>query len=125
MSSDVPGGKTTGPRTTDKGGEGQVGMQQWHTVGRAIPGGLRPRRARFRFARRDNRSKATIEEQEQTSAAAANGLAPRSIHLNPGGPILLADAGPFWLPITTAYRYGAEPGRRDDCVGCRLVLCPG
>jgi len=82
-------------------GRGHVGMHQWHTVGRAIPGGLRPRRARFRFTRRANRSKSTIEEQEQTSAAVANGLVPRSIQMNPGGPGLLADVGPFWLPITS------------------------
>ena len=81
-------------------------MHQWHTVGRAIPGGLRPRRARFCFARRANRSKTTSEEQEQSSAAVANGLAPRSIHLTPGGPLLLADVGPFWLPITTSFLLG-------------------
>ena len=75
-------------------------MHHWRTVGRAIPGGLRLRRARFRFARRANRSKTTSEEQEQTSAAVANGLAPRSIHLTPGGSLLLADVGPFWLLIT-------------------------
>src|SRR4051794_39741916 len=73
---------------------------RWHTVGRVIPGGLRPRRARFRFTRRTNRNKTTTEEQEQTSVAVANGLAPRSIHLAPGGPLLLADVGPFCLPIT-------------------------
>src|SRR6266404_5894398 len=66
-------------------------MQQRHTVGRAIPGRWRPRRARFRFARRANRSKTPNEEQEQSSAAVANGLVPRSIHLTPGGPLLLAD----------------------------------
>ena len=82
-------------------GPGAEGLHPWRTIDRAIPGRLRPRRARFRFARRANRSKTTSEEQEQTSAVAANGLAPRSIHLTPGGPILLADVGPFWLPITT------------------------
>jgi uncharacterized protein (TIGR02996 family) len=25
----------------------------------------------------------------------------------------------------SAYRYPVEPGRREDCVGCRVVLCPG
>jgi uncharacterized protein (TIGR02996 family) len=25
----------------------------------------------------------------------------------------------------SAYRYWVEPGRREDCVGCRVVLCPG
>jgi len=87
-------------------------MQQWHTVGRAIPGGLRPRRARFRFTRRTNRNKTTTEEQEQTSVAVANGLAPRSIHLTPGGPLLLADVGPFWLPITTRHRMEGGQGRK-------------
>jgi hypothetical protein len=82
-------------------GPGAEEMHPWRTVGRAIPGGLRPRRARCRFARRANRSKTTIEEQEQTNAAVANGPAPRSIHLTPGGPLLLADVGPFWLPITS------------------------
>jgi hypothetical protein len=80
---------------------GAKGLHHWRTIDRAIPGGLRPRRARFRFARRANRSRTTIEEQEQTHAVVANGLASRSIHLTPGGPRLLADVDPFWLPITT------------------------
>ena len=98
MNSGVQGGEESRPPAC----AGACGMHPWRTVGRAIPGGLRPRRARFRFARRANRNKTTNAEQEQPSAAVANGLVPRSIHLNPGGPVLLADVGPFWLPITTS-----------------------
>src|SRR5947208_9257686 len=100
MSSDVPGGRKQAPGPPTWAGA-ILRCTRWHTVGRVIPGGLRPRRARFRFTRRTNPNKTTTEEQEQTSVAVAKGLAPRSIHLAPGGPLLLADVGPFCLPITT------------------------
>ena len=33
----------------------------------------------------------------------ANGLAPSSVRLNPGGPVFRAEVGPFWAPITRHY----------------------
>src|SRR5260370_31912352 len=59
--------------------------------------GLRPRRARLRFTQQQQGNPKAVEAQEQRLHATAPDTEP----LNPGGSLLHADVGPFYMPITT------------------------
>ena len=89
-----------------------------HPLAHRRPGypsvGLLASRARLRFTRRPDRSKKAPKQQEQGREPAPRGQAPTGGPLNPGGSRLLAEVGPFCLPITTVggVEFGIDGNKR-------------
>ena len=83
---------STGQR---KDSTGMVGPEEpiawWKPSAGLSLGELRPRRARLRFTRQRKRNQ---EAQSETSATSRD-IALDRVPLNPGGPVLHAEMGPF------------------------------
>lgn len=96
------------PRSQVPGGTPSAGL----SLGR-----LRPRRARLRFTRR----RQGIQEARRETSATSEKPRSTGVPLNPGGPRLGAEVGPFWMPITkrrlTAGREVSHIQNRARCCG--------